>query len=240
MRHVILPARLPLSQPVVFFDWHGVLCRDRFWHSILDAERHPARASLVAFADAIFADQPLVDAWMRGAVSLDDVVRDWSMSRPWDVAFIRDCAVRDCGTMRVLPEMASLVRDVRACCLAVVATDNMDCFAVAAHDRRDLQESFDGILCSSDLGLLKREDPARFFAAFLGTAEVALERGILIDDSEANCTAFAAAGGRAILHREVERTRAELAVMLDAPHPPLRPTAPSGSHTTSTRSDASA
>lgn len=240
MRHTGLSASLPPSASIVFFDWHGVLCLERFWHSILDEERHPARASLVAFADSLFADQLRVDAWMRGALSLDDVVRDWPMSRPWDATFVRNRAIRDCGTMRVLPKMASLVRDIRERCLVVVATDNMDCFAIAAHDRRDLRESFDGIICSSEVGLLKRDDPAKFFAAFLGSAENAFGRGILIDDSEANCAAFTTAGGRAILHRDAERTRAELTILLDTRHPPLGPTAPSGSRTISTRNDATA
>ena len=225
--------RLPLYDRVVFFDWHGVLCNDRFWHSVLDAGQHPLRRALGAFATEIFSNEPLVKAWMRGQLSLRDVAKDWPIThKRWDVDFLLRRAERDCSTMRIQPDMAALARELRSSCFVVVATDNMDCFIQAMARHTVARTTFDGIVCSSDIGVLKRDDPERFFGSFLGKVGVALRNSVLVDDSSANCAAFSQAGGRAICHSRPERTRAELRSILFTEQ---QPSGPCDGHTTSAR-----
>lgn len=227
MRYPRRQGRLPLYRTAVFFDWHGVLCRDRFWHSILDAERHPAQVALQSFADELFSNEQLVRAWMRGLVSLDEVLQGWpTHHRRWNTRFLLRRAVRDCRRMQILPAMAARAHELSASCFVVVATDNMDCFADAARHHTGLNALFDDVICSSELGVLKRDDPRRFFSAFLNTIGGSLENSILVDDSLANCVAFSEAGGRVVHHREPERTRAELLELLLSNRSPSVPFCP--------------
>ena len=74
----------------------------------------------------------------------------------------------------------------------------MDCFVAAARARRDIGFC-DELLASSDLGVLKAEDPARFFGPWLDRHGLSFADAILVDDSPRNCVAFELYGGRAEL-----------------------------------------
>ncbi|WP_280491926.1 hypothetical protein [Nocardia asiatica] len=58
---------------------------------------------------------------------------------------------------------------------------------------------FDALLCSSSLGVLKRDDPGRFFGPWLTAAGLTFTDALLIDDNPDNCHAFAAHGGSTLL-----------------------------------------
>ncbi len=79
--------------------------------------------------------------------------------------------------MRVNVELLEILRALRARALIIIATDNMDCFARAfdyarsrarrspetAQTLTDWAIFYDDIVCSSDVGRLKSEDPEGFF-----------------------------------------------------------------------------
>lgn len=143
--------------------------------------------------------------------------------------------------MHVVPEMGALADAIKESCFVVVATDNMDCFASAARANRQLATRFDDVICSSDVGLLKRDDPKKFFSAFLDKIAGSLDDSILVDDSAVNCETFAAAGGRAILHRQAESTRSELLSLLRARRSSATAVSePFGPRTISPKNDANA
>jgi hypothetical protein len=94
----------------------------------------------------------------------------------------------------------------------VIATDNMDCFARAftrARSRRhrpgrqretlaDWAVICDDIICSSQAGALKSEDPEGFFGPWLTAHGVTFTDAVLIDDRADNCAAFTGQGGTAL------------------------------------------
>lgn len=212
MRQLIVP----LSRRVIFVDWHGVLSRDPFWVSILSGN-HPLRPGLEGKLAQIFSrDVPTAHQWMRGQLSSAEVIS--GMGIELDRRFKRDFLHRrldaDCLKMRVNVELFEELRALRTTILAlvVIATDNMDCFVRAfdyattrARRSPGLAETLtnwaiycDDIVCSSDVGALKSEDPERFFGPWLSTNGLSFANALLIDDRADNCEAFARQGGSVV------------------------------------------
>jgi hypothetical protein len=124
--------------------------------------------------------------------------------------------------------LVELLGRFRPDAFVVLATDNMDCFADAVgriYDRRDRRDrptrprrlrhtprrpaspvsqfaacvaGCDDLLCSSEVGALKSEDPRTFFAPWLDQHDLTFADAILIDDRADNCAAFAEQGGTAL------------------------------------------
>jgi hypothetical protein len=171
--------KVPLWRRVIFVDWHGVLSRDPFWMSILGSN-HPLKSRLEANLTQIFSrDVPTAHEWMRGQLSSAEVISamDIELGRHYRDDFLHRRLDVDCRRMRVNVELFEILRVLRARALVVIATDNMDCFArafdyVRSRARRSTETArtltdwaifCDDIVCSSDVGRLKSEDPEGFF-----------------------------------------------------------------------------
>lgn len=197
----LAPPRAPqLAERAVFVDWHGVLSHDPFWWTIIANTSHWFHERLSADVDELFADRrPLVDAWMRGRVNAAEVVK--TLTGPRDRRCGEDYLLRrlwaDCGRMRVREAVLDRLQRLPELTLLVIATDNMDCFAESV-TRIPRLRFFHGVLCSSDLGVLKAEDPERFFGPLVSAYGLEALDTLLLDDSKANCQAFEKWGGRAI------------------------------------------
>lgn len=207
--------QVPLSGRVIFCDWHGVLSCDPFWASIRRSATHPLHAQLDAgMAGVLASDRDIANEWMKGLLSSDQVIvgmgiqlngrfRDDFLARRLDL---------DCARMQVNVSLFEVLRVIRAEAMVVIATDNMDCFERAftrARSRRrrpgreretlaDWAVICDDIICSSQAGALKSEDPQTFFGPWLAAHGVGFTDAVLIDDRADNCAAFTSQGGTAI------------------------------------------
>jgi hypothetical protein len=207
--------QVPLAGRVIFSDWHGVLSRDPFWVSIRGSATHPLHAQLEAGMAGVFASsQDTANDWMKGLLSSDQVITD--MGIQLDRRFRDDFLARrldiDCAMMAVNAELFEVLRAIRAEAIVVVATDNMDCFARAFERARsrprrrarpwetlaDWAVICDDIICSSQAGTLKSEDPQTFFGPWLAAHGLGFADAVLIDDRADNCQAFTSRGGAAI------------------------------------------
>ena len=207
--------QLSLWRRVVFVDWHGVLSRDPFWISIRESATHPLRAQLEDNLAEVFSrEKNTVDEWMKGLLSSDQVIA--AMEIRLDRRFREDFLSRrldiDCARMRTNVELFEVLRKLRSRALIVLATDNMDCFARAfdharQRARRPTLESetladwaiiCDDIICSSEIGALKSEDPVGFFGPWLSEHGLWFTDALLIDDRADNCAAFAGQGGATV------------------------------------------
>jgi hypothetical protein len=205
--------QIPLAGRVIFSDWHGVLSTDPFWVSI--RATHPLHAQLEAGMARVFAGgQDTANGWMKGLLSSDQVITD--MGIQLDRRFRDDFLARrldiDCAKMAVNAELFEVLRAIRPEAMVVVATDNMDCFARAferarsrprrrARTRETLADwavICDDIICSSQAGTLKSEDPQTFFGPWLAARGLGFADAVLIDDRTDNCQAFTSQGGAAI------------------------------------------
>ncbi|MGH3922343.1 MAG: hypothetical protein ACRDTT_05655, partial [Pseudonocardiaceae bacterium] len=152
--------------------------------------------------------------WMRGKISSLDVISNMEL---WlDRRFREDFLVRrlysDCARMRVNVELLQVLRAFKSQAIVVLATDNMDCFSrtfdqARSRCRRPTSESetladwaviCDDIICSSDVGALKADNPAGFFGPWLSECGLGFPDALLIDDRADNCDAFREQGGSAV------------------------------------------
>lgn len=198
--YVIAPR---LATSVVFVDWHGVLSHDVFWSSIIREPGHWAHRRLARDVECLFADRAQeVQSWMRGNTSSSEVVErlpplaDRRCNPDYLLRRLRD----DCSRMNLNRSVLQLLRRLPPLTLVVVATDNMDCFADQACRIAELNRHVHGLRCSSDLGLLKAEDPAAFFGPIVRDHGLSPHDALLLDDSAGNCAAFEQWGGRAVTY----------------------------------------
>jgi FMN phosphatase YigB (HAD superfamily) len=207
--------QMPLSGQVIFSDWHGVLSRDPFWVSIRGSATHPLHAQLEAGMAGVFAsDCGTANEWMKGLLSSAQVIAEMGiqLDRRFRDDFLGRRLDLDCARMTVNDELFEVLRAMRAEAMVVIATDNMDCFARAFEQARHRRHRLarkretladwavicDDIICSSQAGTLKSEDPQAFFGPWLTAHGVGFADAVLIDDRADNCAAFTGQGGAAI------------------------------------------
>lgn len=210
--------QLPLSGRVVFFDWHGVLSKAPFWTSIRENATHPLHAQLEAGMADIFANQSAVaNEWMKGLLSSEQVID--AMGIRLDRRFREDFLGRrldvDCARMPVNVELFEVLRKIKAQACVVLATDNMDCFQRTFDQARSRSRRWkptsetladwavicDDIICSSEVGALKAENPVGFFGGWLDEHGLRFKDAALVDDRADNCGAFADQGGTPVRYK---------------------------------------
>lgn len=209
---------LPILPSVIFVDWHGVLSEARFWASIRD---HPAVAGSIDFdraLDTIF-NTDVVDEWMRGHLTTREVVARFLVGEdnPLLVAFLEHQVIRECAQSSTRRRLVRALKAMRGSHHLVLATDNMDCFSAALPRRGDLRAVFDDYLTSTDIGVLKAEDPRRFFGPWLEDHNVDVDQALLIDDRAKNCDRFRDLGGQAIVFDCSRQMWAQLEALAPAP-----------------------
>lgn len=207
--------QVPLARRVIFSDWHGVLSLDPFWTSIRSSATHPLHEQLEAGMAGVFDPaRNIAGEWMKGLLSSDQVIAEMGIQlrgRPQH-GFLARRLDLDCARMKVNIGLFEVLRLIRAETMVVVATDNMDCFARAfekARSRRrrprleretlaDWAVICDDLICSSQAGALKSEDPQAFFGPWLAMHGFGFTDAVLIDDRADNCAAFTSQGGSTI------------------------------------------
>ena len=194
---------LPIFNKVIFTDWHGVLSHDYFWMNTLSGQRvnKDFRSSLLELRHNIFNSQTdLIYQWMRGELESANVLRVAACSQSIEfINFAAERLERDCEKMTADETLLRLYREIRLSAWVVVATDNMDCFVKAFVSKQSIKTHFDDIICSSDIGVLKSENPTAFFGNWLKNYGLSFRDALLIDDSLSNCEAFVKAGGSSLL-----------------------------------------
>jgi hypothetical protein len=188
--------QVPLSRRVIFSDWHGVLSRDPFWVTIRCSATHLLHTQLEAGMAGVFASgQDTANEWMKGLLSSDQIIANMGiqLNRRFRDDFLARRLDLDCARMKVNVELFEILRTIRAEAIVVIATDNMDCFARAftrAHQSRrrfqhgrqtlaDWAVICDDIICSSEAGALKSEDPQTFFGPWLAAHGVEFADAVL-------------------------------------------------------------
>lgn len=207
--------RMPPRRRVVFVDWWGVLSRDFYWQSICADPHHPLRDQLMEYIGEVLTDNSIRgEEWMRGVRSSQQVIAAMNLTPTAGLGkdFLLDRLIEDCAVMSVNTELTALLAELRAQAFIVVATDNIDCFADtfrrahraaapwsdAAATLAEAVGLFDGLICSSDVGVCKKDDPKRFFGGWLDAHGLSTAEAALIDDRTTNCDAFGLNGGTAV------------------------------------------
>lgn len=207
--------QMPFWRHVIFVDWHGVLSRDPFWMSIRESANHPLHSQLEANLSVVFSPNNSVGhEWMRGSLSSDELIA--TMNIQLDRRSREDFLARrldvDCARMSVNVALFEVLRSLSSRAIVVLATDNTDSFARTFDQARQRRHRLspesetladwaiicDDIICSSNVQVLKSEDPAKFFGPWLSDRELSFTDSVLVDDRADNCEAFVSQGGAAV------------------------------------------
>lgn len=154
---------------------------------------------------------------MRGKTSSEEVSKGLSISvdRRYREDFVARRLREDCRGYKPDTDLLDALAQLRDHAFVVLATDNMDCFADAVADIKDLSMAIDYVLCSSDLGYVKDDGVSSFFGPWLSAHGIPLMSALLIDDSADTCATFRSAGGTAIPHDNTDQTILNLYSWID-------------------------
>ncbi|WP_040801811.1 hypothetical protein [Nocardia higoensis] len=165
---------------VVFCDWHGVLSHSLYWRTITENADHPAYSILRDELSRLFATGNADGRdWMRRRLSTHEILTRVTEHHPHlDIDNLCAQLADDITAMPVDQPLLHALARARDQAAIVLATDNITDFATAFHTHatmpgptvddvaatlRAAATGFDALLCSSTLGVFKRDDPTEFF-----------------------------------------------------------------------------
>ncbi len=180
-------------RPLLFIDFDGTICHDHFWRS-LEATKQP-------LIQEFFVTERggLVSNWMRGKYSSEEINAYLAkkIGVPYDLLW--KTFQTDCQTMNVTTGVLEKIAQLRKKFTVILATDNMDCFSRFTVPALGLQNHFDDIINSADVGICKDDDAGRFFRNIAEKYDLPIEQSIAIDDSRKTCQTVADLGGKRCL-----------------------------------------
>lgn len=173
----------------IFFDWNKTLCYSRFWEQLEDP-LHPHHDDGKTVSKFLFQEnQSLVDSWMRGGYSANDILNLVSSSTDIPFDLLETELKLSCENMRIVPGgVLSLIQELRALGVrCVIASDNMDMFRAFTIPSLKLDEYFDDFLLSNERGLLKFDVDREhrvipFFDEYLQSNQLTYSDVLLFDD----------------------------------------------------------
>jgi FMN phosphatase YigB (HAD superfamily) len=171
---------------VAFLDWAGTLSNSGFWGHW----REESGRDWQTIQARLFGDRDLIQAWMRGQLTAEDVIARLLADTDQDGdRWLRELE-RSCREMRFADDsLWELVPRIRALgTKVVIATDNMDTFPRWTIPALGMRDFVDDILDSWTLGVLKEDvdddGRSRFFGPWLEANGMAPSETVLFDDGD--------------------------------------------------------
>ena len=168
----------------LFVDRYDTLSDGRFWDLIRSDAEHPFHDALQQVDHRLFFEE-------YGLTHLVPKMADEATVRDYFLTLQR---------RSLNPVLLNLLAAHHTHYKLVIATDNGNAFADKI---RPLLRTpghplsiFDDLICSSDVGCLKKDSASQFFGHWLDGHGMGIEDALLVDDSEANIREFARAGGK--------------------------------------------
>lgn len=178
----------------VFFDFDGVLCRDRFYANLKNT--HPKVHQFIQSKVFGFKNV-MVDQWMRSRLTSDQMNKFISENTDIDFDELRELFIESVKAMRLEAGLIDLAKKLRTNSFQIaLVTDNMDVFSEVTVRYHKLDNIFPVIINSFDYGVTKREANGKLFdiaMAKLGESEY--DSALLIDNSAKTRNMFEQKGG---------------------------------------------
>lgn len=198
-------------KPILFIDFDGTICFDRFWRS-LGADGYE-RIQTVLFQQ----NKEMADGWMRGVYTSEQInqfladVLDIPYEELWRVF------VEDTKTLSVPHETLVQIDSFRDRYHTVLVTVNMDSFDRFTIPALSLETYFDLIVNSYNDGRFKSDHDGALFLDIAGELHAPIPGSYLFDDSPTNCEVFTKLGGTAYRVGVDNPIATYLAVLTDTP-----------------------
>lgn len=177
---------------IIFIDFDGTLCHDRFWRSFGE---HDHEKIQIAFR----ANKTIVNDWMRGDYTSEEINKLISLETNIPFDKLWQVFVADCKSMRVDSEVLNRIQNLRKTFYTILVTDNMDCFSRFTVPALNLDKYFDLIVNSFNIKKRKDDNGGELFMQLADKFDSKLENCILADDSEETCNIFSKLGGESCL-----------------------------------------
>lgn len=177
---------------ILFIDFDGTLCFDRFWRSAEPEVREKIQTYFKSNTE-------LISDWMRGKYTSEEINARIADELSLQYETLWNIFVSDCNTMRIDPRVLQRIREIRSEYTTVLITDNMDCFSRFTVPSLKLESSFDAIVDSYTEKRLKNDDAGKLFIDTLEKYRTTPSESILLDNSRDTCQIFENLGGIAIL-----------------------------------------
>lgn len=172
---------------ILFLDWHNTLSTSLFWDHLYAEDI----GTYTSIQNWLFApdQKELVISWMRGQKNCDEIIDRLSNALSFPSKMLDQELIKSCQSARFIdPDIPHHIQRIRQNNIRVIlASDNMDVFRRYTVPALELEELFDDILMSNELGALKDDisnDMRPFFQAYQGV----LANACLLDDSVADGT----------------------------------------------------
>lgn len=179
-------------KPILFIDFDGTLCFDRFWRNLKPEELKKVQHFLFT------SNKEILRKWMLGEFTSEEVNLLVSESLSLDYTYLLDTFIKDCETMDVSKTTLKRVHSLRDTYTTILITDNMDCFSRFTVPSLNLQNYFDEIINSSDRRLSKNENDGQLFIDVTREHNSDLKKSMLLDNSLDTCTIFENLGGKSL------------------------------------------
>jgi FMN phosphatase YigB (HAD superfamily) len=180
-------------KPILFVDFDGTLCHDKFWRSLEPTQRD--RVQQYFFS----SNEEMVNQWMRGAHTSEEINQFLSTNLSIPYSHLWATFVEDCKNMFVSKNTLEKIQSLRSTHATILTTDNMDCFDRFTAPSLALHEYFDDVVSSSKRRTLKCDNAGQLFTDIANEQHADLGKSILVDNSKKVCTIFENLGGTSFL-----------------------------------------
>ena len=179
-----------MPKPILFIDFDGTLCHDKFWRSLDSGLQAKIQARLFVSGNGIVTD------WMIGKYSSEEIntILADELGVEYDVLW--PAFVRDCKTMFIEGGALRKIGELRDRYTTVLMTDNMDSFDRFTIPALKLDTYFDRIVNSFSQRILKDEDNGKSFRNIIAESTVPISEHILMDNSKTTCDISQRIGGK--------------------------------------------
>ncbi len=179
-------------KPVLFIDFDGTLCFDRFWRSA-DPETFKKIQSYL-----FLSKSEMVYRWMLGKYTAEEINVHIADQLGISHEPLFKLFVQDCETMRIERSALEKISLLRSRYSTVLMTDNMDCFSRFTVPSLKLGDYFDAIINSYYEKRSKNHAGGKLFIDVLARQNSPIAGSILIDNSKPTCEIFGALGGTSL------------------------------------------
>lgn len=182
-----------IVKPILFIDFDGTLCHDRFWRSLEPTLQERVQTNLFG------SKKELVRDWMLGKYMSEEINQILAKELCADYEVLWTTFVYDCKKMSISEDTLSKINSLRDKYFTVLITDNMDSLDRFTVPALSLDKYFDLIVNSHTEKSLKNDDNGNSFQKVSEKYKSPLSESILIDNSLSSCKIFEDLGGKSCL-----------------------------------------
>jgi FMN phosphatase YigB (HAD superfamily) len=203
---------------VLFVDFNGVISYNDFWYDLNKTE-HPLHSYKQQIEDFLFKTKPdVIEDWMLGKYTSEQIhqILVDELNIPYNELF--EEFESGCRNIDISLEVLGIVKELKEqkVYYCILSTGNMDCFdRFTVPSNPILQEIFDEIENSCNIGLFKTSNNGQYFSEKVSSLGANISECVVIDDSKKVCRVFESLGGKAINAYGIEECVNKLSELLE-------------------------